>query len=167
MRVCNFMTLQLLLFQKQCLIEDRKYKNTWQSQTIHTDKYIPAKKRNKTKIDEEMKQSNSTSGSRLFRTTSVNEPTHDKTNKMTASAQSDQSSLCTQWVAKAFFIWIAKTLIRLGASPGWSESWLGAHAILLVLSRGGSNVLKLANDRYHLDSGLFFFSSSSSSSFLS
>ena len=33
----------------------------------------------------------------------------------------------------------AKTLIRLGGCPGWSESLLGAHAILLVLSWGGSN----------------------------
>ena len=33
----------------------------------------------------------------------------------------------------------AKTLIRLGGCPGWSESSLGAHAILLVLSWGGSN----------------------------
>ena len=32
----------------------------------------------------------------------------------------------------------AKTLIRLGGCPGWSESLLGAHAILLVLSWGGS-----------------------------
>ena len=32
----------------------------------------------------------------------------------------------------------AKTLIRLGGCPGWSESSLGAHAILLVLSRCGS-----------------------------
>ena len=32
----------------------------------------------------------------------------------------------------------AKTLIRLGGCPGWSVSSLGAHAILLVLSRGGS-----------------------------
>ena len=31
-----------------------------------------------------------------------------------------------------------KTLIRLGGCPGWSESSLGAHAILLVLSCGGS-----------------------------
>ena len=34
----------------------------------------------------------------------------------------------------------AKTLIRLGGCPGWSESLLGAHAISLVLSWGGSNV---------------------------
>ena len=33
----------------------------------------------------------------------------------------------------------AKTLIRLGGCPGWSESSLGAYAILLVLSRSGSN----------------------------
>ena len=32
----------------------------------------------------------------------------------------------------------AKTLIRLGGCPGWSESSLGAHAILLVLSCRGS-----------------------------
>ena len=33
----------------------------------------------------------------------------------------------------------AKTLFRLGGCPGWSESSLGAHATLLVLSQGGSN----------------------------
>ena len=32
----------------------------------------------------------------------------------------------------------AKTLIRLGGCPGWSESSLGIHAISLVLSRCGS-----------------------------
>ena len=32
----------------------------------------------------------------------------------------------------------AKTLIRLGGCPDWSEYSLGAHAILLVLSCGGS-----------------------------
>ena len=43
------------------------------------------------------------------------------------------SSLCAQWVAKdqAFFMRTAKTLIRLRGCPGWSESLLGAHAILL------------------------------------
>ena len=58
-----------------------------------------------------------------------------------ASAQSDQSSLCAQWVAlrtQSFFMRTAKTLIRLGGCPGWSESSLGAHAILLVLSCRGS-----------------------------
>ena len=34
----------------------------------------------------------------------------------------------------------AKTLIRLGGCPGWSESSLGAQIILLVLSWGGSVV---------------------------
>ena len=34
----------------------------------------------------------------------------------------------------------AKTVIRLGKCPGWSESLLGAHAILLDLSRGGSDM---------------------------
>ena len=57
-----------------------------------------------------------------------------------ASAQSDQSSLsawrkpgslATHWVQ-------AKTLMRLGGCPGRPESSLGAHAILLVLSWGGS-----------------------------
>ena len=33
----------------------------------------------------------------------------------------------------------AKTLIRLGGCPGWSESSMGAHATLLVLSRDGLN----------------------------
>ena len=35
-------------------------------------------------------------------------------------------------------MWTAKTLIRVGGFPGWSESSLGAHAILLVLSWGDS-----------------------------
>ena len=47
-----------------------------------------------------------------------------------------ESSLCTQWVAKdqAFLTRTAKTLIRLGGCPGWSESSLGVHDILWVLS---------------------------------
>ena len=58
-----------------------------------------------------------------------------------ASSQSDQSLRCAlsgylrTW---AFFMQTAKTLIRLGRCPGWSESSLGAHATLLVLSWGGS-----------------------------
>ena len=39
---------------------------------------------------------------------------------------------------QAFFIRTAKTLIRLGGCPDWSEYSLGTHAILLVLSWGGS-----------------------------
>ena len=40
----------------------------------------------------------------------------------------------TQW----FFMRTWKTLIRLGGCPSWSESSLGAHVILLVLSCAGS-----------------------------
>ena len=57
-----------------------------------------------------------------------------------ASAQSDQSLRCALvgWLrTQSVFIRTAKTLIRLGECPGWSESLLGAHAILLVLSWGG------------------------------
>ena len=35
-------------------------------------------------------------------------------------------------------MWTAKILIRLGRCPGWSATSQGAHAILLVLSWGGS-----------------------------
>ena len=45
-----------------------------------------------------------------------------------------ESSLCTQ----SFFMRTAKTLIKLGRCPGWSESLLSRHAVLLVLSWGGS-----------------------------
>ena len=41
--------------------------------------------------------------------------------------------------AQGFFMRTVKTLIRLGRCPLWSESSLGAHAILLVLSWGGWN----------------------------
>ena len=78
------------------------------------------------------------------------EPPHDKTNKMACapskawpSAQSDQSPLsawrklgssATRWAQ-------AKTLIRLVGCPGWSESSLDAHVILLVLSWGSSIII--------------------------
>ena len=62
-----------------------------------------------------------------------------------ASAQSDQSldlslrcALSGKLRSQAFFMRTVKTLIRLGGCPGWSESSLGAHAILFVLSWGGS-----------------------------
>ena len=79
------------------------------------------------------------------------EPVHDKTNKMAcaqrilrstwASAQSDQSFRCPR--EESLGPWLpfertAKTLIRLGWCPGWSESLLGAQVILCVLSCGGS-----------------------------
>ena len=81
---------------------------------------------------------------------------HDKTNKMvcvlsegsgqpghspslirvfavrSVGSQGPKVSLCGQ-----------RRLIRLGGRPGWSESLLGAHAILLVLSCGGSCVVIL------------------------
>ena len=56
-------------------------------------------------------------------------PSDDNTDKMNVRPAK------TQWVAK--FVRTAKTLIRLGGCPGWSESSLGAQP-LLVLSRGGS-----------------------------
>ena len=77
------------------------------------------------------------------------EPPHDKTNKMTApsedrsawtsffhadSEDSDQTERMPRLI-----------LIRLGRCPGWSESSLGAHAILLVLSWGGSYFIHLYN----------------------
>ena len=79
---------------------------------------------------------------------------HDKTNKMTVLPVKTrislgirpvwlESSLCAKLMAKwlwtqAFFMRTAKTPIRLGGCPHWSKSSLGAHAILLVLSWGGS-----------------------------
>ena len=64
-----------------------------------------------------------------------------------ASAQSDQSSLsawrklgslATHWAHSEDADQTGRMLIRLGGCPGWSESSLDTHAILLVLSRGGS-----------------------------
>ena len=63
-----------------------------------------------------------------------------------ASAESEQSSLCALRIAKdpkdsqgpKVSSCGQRRLIRLGKCPGWSESLLGAHAILLVLSWGGS-----------------------------
>ena len=43
-------------------------------------------------------------------------------------------ALKEQLKTQAFFKWRVKTLIRLGGCSGWSESSVGAHAILLVLS---------------------------------
>ena len=56
-------------------------------------------------------------------------------------AQSDQSLRCAlngYLKIQCFFMRTAKTLIRLGGCPGWSESLLGAHVILLVKSCCGS-----------------------------
>ena len=49
-----------------------------------------------------------------------------------ASTQSDQTLRCALngWLrTQAFFMWTAKTLIRLGGCPFWSESSLGARSL--------------------------------------
>ena len=88
--------------------------------------------------------------------TCIYEPWQDKTNKMMCaqrsprstctSAQSDQS-LCCELSGKprtqGFFMRTAKTLIRLDGCPGWPESSLGAHIILLVLSCCGSCLVSI------------------------
>ena len=87
------------------------------------------------------------------------EPPHDKTNKMTVRPAKTQislgirpvwseSSLCAQWKLRtqAFFMRTAKTL---GGCPGWSESSLGAHVIWLVLSWGGSIIIKIRSKLLH------------------
>ena len=79
------------------------------------------------------------------------EPPHDKTNKMacTPSEDSDQPghqpSLIRVFAVHMKKAWVLsyplsaqQRLIRLGRLPGWSESSLGAHVSLLVLSWGGS-----------------------------
>ena len=68
-----------------------------------------------------------------------------------ASAQSDQSLRCAfSWLLRtqSFLVRTAKTQIRLGGCPGWSESSLGAHAILLVLSWGGPFIVSAIKDDY-------------------
>ena len=61
-----------------------------------------------------------------------------------ASAQSDQSLRCPQeeslgpWLPNECPVWVF-AVCSMGRCPGWSESSLGAHAILLILSWGGSN----------------------------
>ena len=61
-----------------------------------------------------------------------------------------ESLPCSQWVAKDPRFLHADSedwsVIILGGCPGWSESWLGAHAILLVLSWRSSivKITKLA-----------------------
>ena len=79
---------------------------------------------------------------------------HDKTNKLTCAPQWTQISLVIGpvWSASSLSVrgnlgsFIAthwehsKDLNRPGECPGWSESLLGTHAILLVLSWGGSFV---------------------------
>ena len=65
-----------------------------------------------------------------------------------ASAQSDQSLRCLHEEILGPYLSIERTVkknqIRLGGCPGWSESSLGAHVILLVLSCGGSFLIVFA-----------------------
>ena len=84
------------------------------------------------------------------------EPPHDKNSKMTCppSEDSDQPGLLSSLI-RVFVVCMKKhwalnyllsaqwRLIRLGGCPGWSESSLGTHVIFLVLSCGGSYMLKL------------------------
>ena len=57
-----------------------------------------------------------------------------------ASAQSDQSLRCPhEETLGPQLLRALQRLIRLGGSPGWSESSLGTQTILLVLSWGHSN----------------------------
>ena len=69
---------------------------------------------------------------------------HQRLRSIWASVQSDQSLLHEEdldpWLSLEH---TAKTLIRLGGCPGWSESLLGAQLILLVLSCSGSNSLHI------------------------
>ena len=85
--------------------------------------------------------------------TPQNEPPHDKTNEMACapSEDSDQpghpSSLIRVFAVRSIGSEGPKLsscgqqrLIRLGGCLSWSESLLGAHAILLILSCHGSNI---------------------------
>ena len=86
-----------------------------------------------------------------------NEPWHDKTNKVSvrpapgtqqrlrsawASAQSDQSSLCAQWVAKdpSFLHADSEDSDQTGRMPRLIWVFAGRTLVLLVLSCRGSNL---------------------------
>ena len=74
---------------------------------------------------------------------SLFEPPHIKTNKMIcapseASAQSDQSSLCALRIAskdQGFFMWTAKTLIRLGGQVYLLVCHAAAHLSYGITSK--------------------------------
>ena len=55
-----------------------------------------------------------------------------------------ESLLCAKWLSKdpSSLHADSETLIRLGGCQGWSESSLGGHAILLVLSCAGANDIR-------------------------
>ena len=93
----------------------------------------------------------------FFRINKIHVSMHDKTNKMACASSKDSDqpgpppSLIRVFpvsMKKAWGSWLplehtAKTLIRLGGCPGWCESLLGVHAILLVLSCTGSDLYRL------------------------
>ena len=79
------------------------------------------------------------------------EPAHDKTNKMACAPSKDSvqpgnlPSLIRAFAVRMKKAWVLSyllstqpRLIRLSGCPGLSESLLGAHSILLVLSCAGS-----------------------------
>ena len=78
------------------------------------------------------------------------EPPHDKTNEITCAPSEDSDlpghppSLIRVFAVRSMSNWGPnvsscgqRRLIRLGGCPRWSESLLGAQAILLILSWGG------------------------------
>ena len=82
------------------------------------------------------------------------ESPHDKTIKMACapSENSDQPQHLPSLIrffavhmkkpwALSYSLSAQRRLVRLGGCPGWSESSLGAHAILLVLSWDGSQLI--------------------------
>ena len=101
----------------------------------------------------------------MFAYLTIIEPHRDKTNKMACapSEDSDQPGHPPS-VSRVFPVRLKKArilsyplraqrMLTLGGCPGWSESSLGAHAILLVLSWGGSFYTFSSNIALH-----YFFS---------
>ena len=83
----------------------------------------------------------SVSNKSVYFSRSMTKPTKWLVRLVKTSAQSDQSLRCPHEEALGPLLpteRIAKTLIRLGRRPSWSESLLSAHIILLILSCCGS-----------------------------
>ena len=68
-----------------------------------------------------------------------------------------ESSLCVLRIAKASSCGQWRLFIRLGGCPGWSESSLGAHVILLVMSWGGSFYCHTAKQLFRKIAPITFF----------
>ena len=96
--------------------------------------------------------------------TTTSEPPHDKTSKVTVRPAKISLGIRPVWSVFAvrsvgslgpeLSSCGQQTLIRLGGCPGWSESSLGAHVILLVLSLGGSSGLCKAWNSVFVDQRL-------------